>query len=229
MFGCIFWIGNTINVRPSTYSTGGLGMLQKLLSSAALGVLSAVFSGAVIADILNSAHDFNNGADLCINCHTPHNANTNMKPLWNHAASTAPYTMYDQTFSTSLDMTVNDDGAGNPTGISAACLSCHDGTVAIDNYGGNAATPVNFITGNENLGTDLTNDHPINIVYDPAANAIANEFKSAASVDGTGLKLYNGQVECATCHDVHNGAGTSGALLRVSNSGSAMCLACHTK
>ena len=35
-------------------------------------------------------------------------------------------------------------------------------------------------------------------------------------------------VECATCHDVHNG-GTNGTFLRVSNSKSALCLACHTK
>jgi len=37
-------------------------------------------------------------------------------------------------------------------------------------------------------------------------------------------------VSCVTCHDVHN-AGASGeaGLLRISNTGSALCLTCHNK
>lgn len=199
-------------------------MLQKLLK-AAIGTLSILLSATAGAALEGSAHDFNNGQDLCVNCHTPHNANTNMKPLWNHAASTATYTMYDQTFSTSLDFTVNSSG-GNPTGISAACLSCHDGTVAIDSYGG--ATGTSFIDAGKSVGTDLTNDHPINIEYTPSAQT-DNDFRTAQQVTDSGLKLYNNQVECATCHDVHNATGTTGALQRISNTSSAMCLACHVK
>jgi len=35
-------------------------------------------------------------------------------------------------------------------------------------------------------------------------------------------------VECSSCHDVHNGTGF-GALLKVDNAGSQLCLTCHTK
>ena len=56
---------------------------------------------------------------------------------------------------------------GQPDGVSLLCLSCHDGTVALDAYGGdpgNAGT----IGDQFDLGTDLNNDHPISIVYDSA-------------------------------------------------------------
>jgi predicted CXXCH cytochrome family protein len=192
-------------------------MLKKFMISI-IAVMSAAMFGTSSAEIAGSPHAIGN--DPCVVCHTPHNANTVSKPLWNHAASTAVYSMYDSTFSSSIDMPVNSQG-GSPTGISAACLSCHDGTLAV-------ATNIGPITGTENLGTDLTNDHPINIEYLP--NLDPGEFNPATDVATAGLKLYNGQVECATCHDVHN-KGPSGVskLLRASNTNSALCTTCHIK
>ncbi len=192
-------------------------MLKNILLITAAVVTLTLF-GTASAEIAGSPHEIGN--DPCIVCHTPHNANSNSRPLWNHAASSATYSMYDSTFSSSIDMPVNNSG-GNPTGISAACLSCHDGTLAI-------ATNLNPMTGSENLGTDLTNDHPINIEYLP--NLDPGEFNPATDVSTAGLELYNGQVECATCHDVHDkGPQGSGALLRIDNTNSAMCTTCHIK
>ncbi len=115
-------------------------------------------------------------AEICVFCHTPHGANTAAYPLWNRASSSATYVMYSG---------VNIDGtiATTPQGVSLACLSCHDGTVAFDqlfnapgsggNNGGNSAgfTFNNDITKFDdgsyapfpNLGPNLMNDHPISI------------------------------------------------------------------
>jgi len=40
--------------------------------------------------------------------------------------------------------------------------------------------------------------------------------------------LIGGQVQCASCHDVHNGSGVE-KLLRKTNVASALCLTCHNK
>ncbi|MCP4078456.1 MAG: cytochrome C [Gammaproteobacteria bacterium] len=195
-------------------------MIRKILLSG-LGLSAAlIIYGTASAAILGSPHEIGNGPNLCVACHTPHNANANAKPLWNHTASSAAYTMYDNAFSSTLDMAV----AGNtPTGISAACLSCHDGTVGVSSYGGVVANDV--LDGGKSVGTDLTDDHPINIAYDPAADP---DFVAATGVTGAGLKLYNGQVECATCHDVHNGPGVTGKLERPITTAD-LCTACHIK
>jgi len=99
-------------------------------------------------DIRNTLHnlgsgktgDFNpnipnansNSAEVCVFCHTPHGANNplalgNMAPLWNRTVgTTGTYTMY-------TSPNFDDEGTtGSPQGISLACLSCHDGTIALD-------------------------------------------------------------------------------------------------
>ena len=113
--------------------------------------------------------------EICIFCHTPHHANTAVPiPLWNRSLQTTNYTPYSSPTGT-MHATV-----GQPTGISKVCLSCHDGTIAIDAYGANipgAGHTMNDLTcglgggfGNDgpNLGTDLNTDHPISFTYDTA-------------------------------------------------------------
>ena len=182
--------------------------------------------------ISGSAHDFsnanwNNTGEICIVCHTPHNANTDVtnSPLWNHQVTTSTFTPYS---SSSLNATT-----GQPSGVSKLCLSCHDGTVAIDNFGSNT-NGNNMITGDKNLGTDLSNDHPVSITYDATLATADGGLKDPTSTN-SGLghtiaedMLFNGKLECASCHDVHNGSGQSHLLVK-SNSGSALCLTCHNK
>jgi hypothetical protein len=64
--------------------------------------------------------------EVCVFCHTPHFSNADMvdAPLWNRMTSGAVYTPYDSS--------TEDSKPGQPTGNSIACLSCHDGTVALD-------------------------------------------------------------------------------------------------
>jgi len=67
---------------------------------------------------------FNDYKELCVYCHTPHNASVDA-PLWNREMpAQSGYLMYS---SPNFD-----SQAGAPDGISLACLSCHDGTVAVD-------------------------------------------------------------------------------------------------
>jgi predicted CXXCH cytochrome family protein len=184
--------------------------------------------------IVGSGHDFSGAAwnsttEICKVCHTPHNGVTTIPgaPLWNHALSTATYTVYT---SSTLDATV-----GQPDGISKLCLSCHDGTIALNNFTGNTYSGADvFASGDALLGTNLTNDHPISFLYDAAlATTDGGLFNPTSTNSGLGSTidadmLFNHKVECASCHDVHNGTGIDFLLLK-SNTGSALCLTCHDK
>jgi predicted CXXCH cytochrome family protein len=69
---------------------------------------------------------YNDYGEVCVYCHTPHGADSGSEaPLWNRAAPSGPYTPYS---SDTMDMTPPD----MPSSISLACLSCHDGTIAVD-------------------------------------------------------------------------------------------------
>ncbi len=71
--------------------------------------------------------------EVCVFCHTPHGGRTDVAgggaPLWNRALP--PSTGFQNYSSPNFD---NDQGAETvgPKGVSLACLSCHDGTIALD-------------------------------------------------------------------------------------------------
>ncbi len=184
-----------------------------------------------LGQITGSAHDFkaetwNTSGEICIVCHTPHNADATVTdaPLWNHQVTAATFTVYT---SSTLDATV-----GQPDGNSKLCLSCHDGTVAIDNFGGATSGTV-YIDGSDSLGTSLADDHPISFDYNTAlATADGDLFDPSTASSGLGSTiaadmLFNNRLQCASCHDVHN-AGIDNLLVK-SNAASALCLTCHDK
>ena len=194
-----------------------------------------LLSTGLFAVITGSAHDFQAsgwaGGEICLPCHTPHNAKTgadNLVPLWNHDVTASVFTVY-----TSPTGTLDAGALGQPTGVSKACLSCHDGTIGLDAYGSNPPVPT-MIGGAFNLGTDLGNDHPISFTYNTAlATADGELWDPAADPSGLGGTiqvdlLFADQLECGSCHDVHNTAAVA-KLLRKSNAGSALCLTCHDK
>lgn len=124
-------------------------------------------TGATLADY----------GEICVYCHTPHGGQVEA-PLWNRTFSTATYQMYT---SSTIDMTAD----GQPTGISMACLSCHDGTIGLDvivnppNRAGTPAVPATLIGTNTMpaasialLGVDLRNDHPVSVVYDNSISTL---------------------------------------------------------
>jgi predicted CXXCH cytochrome family protein len=226
---------------------------MKHLTRIASALLAAAFVLPALAadDVTNTVHNLSTTAstaartyyvttgtdEVCVFCHTPHAGNTKVGvALWNKGTPAGPYTMYS---SSTLDMTI----AGSPQGVSLACLSCHDGTLALDNmingpgsghYTASGASQAytwnstnTLSSGVASLGTDLSNDHPISITYD---NTVDTAFNSAASVTAAGLPLYGAssdQVECATCHNPHE--ATLPTFYRMDNAGSAMCTTCHIK
>lgn len=221
-------------------------------ASAAVAMVGMASTANAADDVVNSKHNLtlttnnvytSSTNQVCVFCHTPHAASTTAQPLWNREASTASYVMYNSTWSTTINMTV----AGNPQGVSLACLSCHDGTVALDAFlNAPGSGGVNATDGSQGytftgadagnlfpaasagmLGPDMRNDHPISITYDPAADPAFN----AASGGKVGtLPLYgtgSNQVECGSCHNPHD--ASNGTFLRISNASSALCTTCHQK
>jgi predicted CXXCH cytochrome family protein len=161
--------------------------------------------------------------EVCVFCHTPHNS-APVQPLWNRSSSTSLYTVYR---SDSLK-----SEPGQPTGSSKLCLSCHDGTIALGSVtsrnqvihmsGGITTLPA----GRTNLGTDLSDDHPISFRYD---SVLVNKNPKLADPGSlpAALRLdHNRELQCTTCHDAHN--NTHGSFLTMSNENAAMCRSCHT-
>ncbi|MDP3149588.1 MAG: cytochrome c3 family protein [Ignavibacteria bacterium] len=225
-------------------------MKQKFILAAFLALIStASFAQTIVA----SKHDLSTGggitdkstneSQVCIFCHTPHQKTITATPLWNKTlSSNATYGVYA---SSSSNATLTEVGSGGT--VSNLCLSCHDGTVAVnslDNKSSIGANPT-MGTGTELdatgkiaatrvtiIGNSLTNDHPINFTYDAALVTADGgglvSPTSASYVDAAhAVPLYAGKLQCASCHNPHNNANTS--FLRKANSGSALCLTCHSK
>lgn len=199
---------------------------------AVAAVLTGIALSGARAEITGSAHDFSNETwaqnQICLPCHTPHGANTTVadSPLWNHKLSTATYTMYGSATMNAVP--------GTPDGRSKLCLSCHDGTVALDSFGANTGTQFIGASDSAYIGSDLRNDHPVSITYNTALATADGELHNPSlrttALGGTiaADMLFNGKLECASCHDVHNAQNNEGLLL-VDNAGSALCLTCHDK
>jgi hypothetical protein len=204
------------------------------LAFAALAGIAVFAASRGEATIVGSAHDFSGLSDtqqICIFCHTPHNADLTVTdaPLWNHTVTTKTYSLYN---SATMDATPT-----QPSGASRLCLSCHDGTVAVDSYGGQSGSV--FLGGDVAVGADgLANDHPVSFTYDDALAAKDGELFPPSSTDsgvGSTIKkdlLINDSLECSSCHDVHNSgaaAAVNDHLLVISQVQSRLCLTCHNK
>lgn len=167
--------------------------------------------GAAMAGITGSKHDLSStgafnkfapttgNSEICAFCHTPHGANTSATvPLWNRTLpAPASYTAYADLGGGSLD-----GGSMAVGSVSLACLSCHDGTQAMNTvinapgsggynsaggtWGGTwtagsaaaAAGTLNYASI-VNIGANLQNDHPVGIQYGGG--------KGSVYVAGTGV------------------------------------------
>lgn len=202
--------------------------------AAATAALALMAISAFGGTITGTPHDLSTKGwgttELCKFCHTPHQAqNVVGAPLWNHRTTTANYSLYSSaTFKGS---------STQPGPTSKLCLSCHDGTVAIDSFanGGVLQAGTHFMTSySTNLvgaGASLTSDHPISFNYDAALVQLDPALVTPVSTNyvdaARSIPLYNSKMECASCHATHDNA--FGKFLRTSNAGSALCLKCHIK
>ena len=103
---------------PSKFSNqGGIVNTRHNLTQSTIG------AGAVIMNPYRNDYE-----EVCVYCHTPHGAATGLQaPLWNRTQTSASYNTYDQLGTGSLIGTVTTPGPNSLT-----CLSCHDGTIAVD-------------------------------------------------------------------------------------------------
>ncbi len=171
------------------------------------------------AQIEGTPHDLSAviGGATCSFCHTPHGALAGT-PLWSHKLSTAVYNIYQ---SSSLEADV-----GQPTGSSKLCLSCHDGTVALTESLGSVAAGSTYITpGSANLGTDLSDDHPISFVYSSTLSARDPHIRPPLTLPEQLQLDRSNELQCTTCHDPHD--NRFGDFLVMPNDRSRMCTSCH--
>lgn len=179
--------------------------------------LTGVFARAVLSEIEGSKHDFRlqreGEADLCLPCHTAHKATAPAAiPLWNPSADPKQqYILYG-------------GQPGTPGEGSLLCLNCHDGSTAKDTIGG-VKVEKDIDKRLVGKGHDLSKDHPIGVTY--PRNREGYKPREQVETDGA-VKLPNGKVECASCHDAHNPLKDRYMLVK-SNAGSALCLSCHLK
>jgi predicted CXXCH cytochrome family protein len=172
---------------------------------------------------------------VCIFCHTPHSKVVTTQ-LWNHQPTTATYTLYSSDYLTSLSYNT----PNQPNAKSKLCLSCHDGTIALGavySTSGSGSTGTIAISGgvttmpsgsSGNIGTTLTNDHPVGFGYDASKDP---QLISRTWPWNTPIKLdpdaSTGKVECHTCHNPHDNTNTK--FLKISNTNAAVCTFCHNK
>ncbi len=171
-----------------------------------------------VRKLVGSPHDLSSSGrdDACGFCHTPHGVQAQV-PLWSQDLSKATYKIYQ---SSSLQANV-----GQPTGSSKLCLSCHDGTVASPIASGAGVPWAFFRPGQANLGTDLSDDHPISFFYSDSLSARDPQIRPASTLPRH-LKLDAAmELQCTTCHDPHN--NQHGDFLTMSNERSLMCVSCH--
>ena len=215
-----------------------------LLTAALIMTASMAFAGSSL--ISGTKHNLSSGGgqttrsstsdQICIYCHTPHNAQIAV-PLWNR---NNPAGTNFRLYTSSSTLTAAANAAAFATdSISLFCMSCHDGattlggsvvrnssgqTLTVDT--GNVAADV--LTGTKAIGTDLTNDHPVAFSYDTAQSQDTAGLQLSTSGGAMAkIQFFKGQMECASCHKVHD--NTVVPFLRTTMAGSTLCLACHIK
>jgi predicted CXXCH cytochrome family protein len=161
-------------------------------------------------------------SQVCIFCHAPHNTQ-GVRPLWNRELPASTYTIYR---SSTLDAQ-----PGQPTGSSKLCLSCHDGTIALGSVLSRPdqirMTGGDFIpAGLTNLGTDLSDDHPISFYYTSGIAASDRQLVSPSALPRETKLDASGQLQCTSCHDPHH--NRFGDFLVMRREFGELCVACHT-
>jgi predicted CXXCH cytochrome family protein len=176
-------------------------------------------------------------------------------PLWNHGKTThaGSFKMYSNgsdipgsTSHQSQAMLL----ANQPGSVSLLCLSCHDGSISTNMYGSGSSIGLNnrSMTSSTRaligLGGDLSNHHPIGFDYTQVQTPVDDEIRATTDAgfltdgaDGTktggpktiGDLLWNNNVECVSCHDVHNTKNGGSKLTWVNDKQSKLCLTCHNK
>lgn len=114
-----------------------IAMLMILAGSAAFGAaieptrnISATPHNLSVGSPSTGTYKSAQVQELCVFCHTPHNANIN-RALWNHS-NPDPTGLTYHMYTTGADLTSVTKQVTAPKAESLMCLSCHDGRTALN-------------------------------------------------------------------------------------------------
>ncbi len=195
----------------------------------------------------------NDYRDPCIYCHVP--SSVKGSPTAPGGSQILEWNRY---LGNSADMQVYDSDSlrtkiqelGNE---SLLCLSCHDGTMAIDmvitkpdGWGMKNESPLHMRLDKGGgldkctqchdgttahrmdavvIGRNLMDDHPVGIVYPGLFDSHDFFPPNSEGRFRNGVRLFRNKVECASCHDVHNPDIVP--FMRVEPK--ELCITCHNK
>jgi predicted CXXCH cytochrome family protein len=214
-------------------------MRRKFITAAILLLLTpAAGSAAPMAGTLHDLSSTSSGPNksdsqtqLCVFCHVPHNAAPAVsRPLWSHTMTNQNLTWAPTTTvrGTTLPTSIN----GAQLAASRACMSCHDGTVALGdllNGSGGTVTGPNVTAGKLTAGPNFLNpaamesNHPLG-VSQPSNVPGFTGFKVVPANNAVNYDA-SGYVQCGSCHNPHD--NTHQPFLKIDNTGSAICVTCH--
>jgi predicted CXXCH cytochrome family protein len=232
---------------------------------ATAGLLAAATSAFAATTIVGSKHDLSYAANatggltyasstqICVYCHTPHNA-VEANVLWNRAnPAGAKFKLYSGVgmVNTSYKSGLTADST------SLFCMSCHDGFTGVGVVAHNVVatrtgevltsgtiassadlTRIAGVSTGSNLGAnsvDLSRTHPINFPVS-TNDTQADLWPGTGSAMGKAsysMPLFKSArdatrtLECGSCHAVHDSANQP--FLRYTMAGSLLCLGCHNK
>ena len=226
-----------------------------------LALAAAAVHHALAMGLMQSKHDMNSISklpetrQLCVFCHHPHIASSNLinqHMLWDDGISNYTYNIsysYDSMPANNIGIPTGQKAADdppNPAMGSMYCLGCHDGDTGPNITSHFNEHPFNFSVGQVvNLGIVTPFRSLIPIGNDPAGdqmyigngpgfNGLANFFIGALYNTDT-YPLFSGTLQCATCHNPHNGNNYGSGVQFLRNSGnknplfeSIICRNCHT-
>jgi predicted CXXCH cytochrome family protein len=207
------------------------------LTLAGLISLPALGENLPKTGLAGSTHDI--GGIGCKGCHAPHNGalsnggtsgDTALILLWsrNFPNPTNTFGVYDSATMGNKAVELGGSALSTSTDVrmySLLCLSCHDGVTSSFS----PTMHTDYMVGSKNgfgggayQSFGLTNDHPVNMPYDPTNDT---QLRPVASVTAS-LPLYgsNNTVQCGTCHEPHNNVNSN--YLRMANN-TTICTTCH--
>ena len=234
-----------VHSKQLFHPSGGLKTIMKKALFILLAVMFAI--GMAAAQDVLGPHNVNGHG--CVSCHAPHSGPAGLDPanaansdqgdvyLWGRNLKAATYNVFGGT-TISVPAKITDEK--DPLFHTAACMSCHDGSVVITGMTGKSLEDFDGKAGiNTYLATDdLKNDHPVHVAYTASAynwpvtidvngtltwgtDTNSTNFKNSygRTVRFYGTTTGGGQamVECTTCHNPHLEANYKGTIKGVAN------------
>jgi hypothetical protein len=200
-------LSHPVGMQPSMPVPAALPLVNGTVACTTCHLDSFTAHAAATADHPLLRGDASPGASFCNQCHT--------------AADLTAHGQHPRAMAQAHFGWLKSGFPGTPTQAKLlagdgvyTCLSCHDGTIASDQYGG---------LGGSSSGKTRTS-HAVAVNYQAAqTHGTTANLLPATMVDHRVL-LPNGQVTCLSCHSLFS---REAGLLVVRNDHSLLCSSCH--